>query len=102
MKIQFTRSGGFAGIRTQITLDLDDLPTAERKAIRSLVDQANFFDLPAECLSPRPDAFQYRVVIEHGGRRHQVRADERGAPESLRPLLERLMQLARAGWAKPS
>ena len=95
MKIQFSRTGGFAGIKTQLTLDLADLPAAGRKAMEMFIDKAGFFELPAECRSPRPDAFQYLVAVEHEGRRHQVRADEAAVPEKLRPLLDRLMELAR-------
>jgi hypothetical protein len=95
VRIEFTRSGGLAGRRTRVALDLDELPAAERNAIESLVERAGFFDLPAECLSPRPDAFQYTVTIEAEGRRHCVRADDLGAPPHLRPLLERLARLAR-------
>ena len=95
MKIKFSRTGGFAGIKAQLVLDSDDLPVAVGKAVETLVEKAGFFELPAECRSPRPDAFQYLVAVEHEGRRHQVRADEVVVPAKLRPLLDHLMQLAR-------
>ena len=99
MKIELARTGGLAGIPTRITLDTDSLPPRERRAIESLVARAAFFDLPVECRSPRPDAFQYTVAVEAEGRRHEVRTDEQGVPARLRPLLERLLARARAARA---
>ena len=95
MKIEFVRSGGFAGIRIRLAIDLGELPGPERSALEELVRETGFFEAPCECLSPHPDAFQYDVAIESEGRRHRVRTDDRGAPDSLRPLIERLVQLAR-------
>lgn len=96
MKIQFSRSGGFTGIRLKLTLDLGELSPKDRNALEALVRKADFFTLPASCLSLQPDAFQYEIAVEGEGQRHQVQVDDRGAPEALRPLLERLGELARA------
>ena len=94
MKIQFSRTGGFAGIKLQWELDLDKSPRPVARAVQRLVKESKFFELPAECRQPRPDQFQYLVAVEHDGRRHQVRADESALPENLRPLVERLLELA--------
>jgi hypothetical protein len=90
VKIEFSRGGGLLGRRTQVRLDLESLPAPERKAIADLVESAGFFSLPAEDVSRAPDAFDYVLEIEELGRRHRVHTDDVRAPESLRPLLEKL------------
>ena len=97
MKIQFSRTGGIAGIRYLLTLDLDQSPRAIADAVRQLVEQAKFFELQVWYRKPLPDQFQYWVSVEDGIRSHQVRADESALPNSLRPLVERLLDMARAG-----
>ena len=98
MKIRFTRSGGFAGIRLALTLDSSELSPKDRQAVEQLLREADFYRLPPSSLSPpaQPDTFQYQISIEGEGRSHQVRVGGQGAPESLRPLLERLEEIARA------
>ena len=95
MKIQFTRSGGFAGLIQRADIDIDDLPEAERTELLGLVDRADFFGQPAERRSPHPDAYQYTIAVEDGVRRREIRVDERVAPDSLRPLIAHLSRLAR-------
>ena len=97
MRIEFTRSGGFAGLSVRLALESAELPAGEREALEALIHQAGFFELPDRLLSPAADAFQYDLAIEREGLRHAVRLDERGAPEAVRPLLQRLTELARAG-----
>jgi emfourin len=81
----------------RLALESAELPAGEREALESLIEQARFFELPPRLVSPIPDAFQYDLAIEREGRRHVVRLDERGAPEAVRPLLQRLTELARSG-----
>src|SRR5262245_6574832 len=97
MRIQFTRSGGFAGIRLRLTLDLNELPPKDREELKRLVREADFFKLSESFPSPQPqpDAFQYQIRVEGEGGAHQVLAGSRGPP-ALRPLIERLEELAKA------
>ena len=96
MKIEFKRSGGFAGIGVRLSLESADLPPAEREALERLIERSRFFELPARLAAPHPDAFQYDLTIEDEGRRHAVHLDDRGAPEDVKPLLRHLIDLARA------
>jgi hypothetical protein len=95
MRIQFTRSGGLSGLLTQVQLDLGELPDDERAELEHLVEDARFFAQPSRQRGPRPDAFQYIIVVERGDERHEVLADERAMAAELRPLVERLTRLAR-------
>jgi hypothetical protein len=96
MRIEFQRSGGFAGLRLATTVDVDKLPADEAAELKRLVDAADFFRLPATLKATRgADQFTYRLTVEAGNRQHTVEVSENAAPESLRPLLQRLATLAR-------
>ncbi|HEX6305061.1 MAG TPA: protealysin inhibitor emfourin [Anaerolineales bacterium] len=98
MRIQFERSGGFAGLLVQTTVDTDSRPPPEADKLVNLVEEANFFDLPAQITSPSPgaDQFQYKVTVEEGDQRHTVEISEPAAPDALRPLLRELTLRARS------
>jgi hypothetical protein len=97
MKIEFERSGGFMGRTVSLSLDLDELPADQAQALRLLIDNADFFNLPADSASPPvPDAFTYTITVTADERTHTVHASDTSAPESLRPLLMDLSARARA------
>lgn len=99
MKIEFERTGGFAGMQIAATIDTNALSPKDAQNLREMVDAADFFHLPATIRSQSggADSFQYRVTIEDEGRKHTVEAGEGGASAELRSLLRRLTVLARAG-----
>jgi hypothetical protein len=37
------------------------------------------------------------LLVEEGGRRHEVQAGEAAIPDTLRPLIEHMSKLARTG-----
>lgn len=97
LRIAFARSGGFAGIVLETTVDTAALPPAEARELEALVRQADFFALPE-----RPDGapggadrFQYDLTIARGEQRHSVSLGESAVPATLRPLLDRLLAIAR-------
>jgi hypothetical protein len=98
MRIRFERSGGFAGMMTNVEIDAGSLPAGERDAIATLVANADFFALPAtiaETATRGADRFNYRITIESDGRSHTVETSSGAAPASLVPLLEWLDRAAR-------
>jgi hypothetical protein len=97
MKISFERTGGFAGIRLATTVDSATLTPEEAAQLRTLVDNAKFFALPAKikATAPGADRFQYAVTIETPNQRHTVTVDEGAAPPELRPLLNWLTTAAK-------
>jgi hypothetical protein len=98
MKIEFERSGGFMGRTVSLSLDLDDLPADQAETLRLLIDNADFFNLPADSHSPPvPDAFTYTITITTDERTHTVRTSDTTAPEILRPLLMDLSARVQAG-----
>ena len=73
MRIQFERTGGFAGMRTVASIDSDSLPPGQAQELRELVDAADFFNLPSriEDSGEGADQFQYTVCCrwEFNGKR---------------------------------
>jgi hypothetical protein len=96
MKISFERSGGFAGMRMAITVDVDSLPAPEAAALRKLVSDADFFNL-AEIRAGKtiPDGFQYAVTVEEDGKQRTIQVAVASIPDELRPLLNDLSLRAR-------
>ena len=98
MRIDYERTGGFAGMRLAATIDTAALPADQVSMLQGLVDAAHFFDLPA--LIPAPanaaDQFHYRVTIEAEGKRHAVDVGESSASPALQALLQQLTLMARS------
>ena len=97
MRISFERTGGFAGIRLATTVDSAALSPEEAAQLRTLVDNAKFFSLPAriKTTASGADRFQYTVTVETLDQRHTVVVDESAAPPELRPLLNWLTTTAK-------
>jgi len=96
MQIIFERSGGIMGSKSSLTIDLDDLPLDQAEKMRRLLDEADFFTLSEDQPThPTPDGFQYTLTVETGTARHTVRTTDVTMPDSLRPLIDELSQLAR-------
>jgi hypothetical protein len=95
-KIFFERSGGFMGRTVKATIDLEDLPGDLAHALEEMLDEADFFELPADLTRPpMPDAFTYTITVNTARKQHSVRVTDATAPDDLRPLLEELNKQAR-------
>ncbi|MGH2653895.1 MAG: protealysin inhibitor emfourin [Actinomycetota bacterium] len=96
MQIEFQRSGGYAGNVLATSVDTGELPDPEADELTQLVERA---DLPALAGRPRgpgrPDRFQYDLVVTVEDGRYEVTLGEAEVPETARPLLDRLVELAR-------
>jgi len=80
------------------TIDTESLPAEEARILHEMIETADFFELPEQSERPSavPDTFQYRLVVEDGGRRHVIETTDAAAPDTLRPLLRKLTMLARS------
>jgi hypothetical protein len=96
MKIEFSRSGGFAApaMKQNLEIDTDDLPPHEAKEVLQLVNKADISSAPRAATSPRPDAFHYRIKISDGDVSHTATASDADMPESLNSLVDWLTQRA--------
>jgi hypothetical protein len=99
MRIEFERTGGFAGMTLSTSVEIADLSPRDQETLESAVESAQFFELPRQMVSAAPgaDRFQYHLVVEVGGQRHEVEVGEAVIPDSLRPLIDHLSMLARTG-----
>lgn len=83
-RIEFVRSGGFAGISVSATVSASELRPDERAAVDALLGRE-----PAEgAVAGEPDRFQYEVTVIAGEYRHRVQLGEREIDESVRPLID--------------
>ena len=96
MRINFERSGGFAGMVISKVVDSTSLSPDKANQMRQLVDAADLFRLPSTITSrtTQPDRFQYRLTVEDNGKQHTVEVGEQAVPGTLRPLLEWMMAAA--------
>jgi hypothetical protein len=95
-KINFKRSGGILGQEIDRDIDLNQLPDSEAQELMQLITDTNFFKIPQNLINQAaPDEYEYTVTVEAGNSNHTVHASDATAPESLRPLLEKLSGLAK-------
>jgi len=91
MKIKFRQSGGFAGMVKSIEVERKDLSDEEFGALKSMVDQAKFFDLPEPAPHTQhtmPDMEQYSISIESGGQTREMHLTKSTVPKELKPLIK--------------
>lgn len=98
MQIYFERSGGFAGIRFQTSVNTEELPPQQAEPLCDMIHDASFFDLPEQGLvtnNAGRDRFIYRLTVTDGDRTHTVEMNGSNVPEKLQPLLQELTAIAR-------
>lgn len=65
MKIHFERTGGFAGLRTSISLDTDEMSQIESEQLYNMCANVNFSN--PQNLEPKngaADLFHYKITVE--------------------------------------
>lgn len=95
--IEFIRSGGFIGTTTRAAIQSTELEEAEAEELNLLIDRSGFFEamvLERSYLN-LPDQFHYQITIEHGGKKRKLELVEGSIPDTFRPLINRLVRLAR-------
>ena len=96
-KINFKRTGSVLGREIDVDIDLNELPDGEAQKLMQLIAETNFFKIPQNLIAhATPDEYEYTVTVEAGNTHHTIQTSDSNAPESLRPLLDELVQLARA------
>lgn len=76
--------------------NLNEMPDDISQHLHNMITASNFFETPAlnEEFSG-PDEFEYTVTVEAANSTHTVRTTDSSMPESLRPLIEDLTELAK-------
>jgi hypothetical protein len=75
--------------------DLGNMPGSAAQRLQGLLTQSNFFDIPlVNDLRSSPDEYQYDITVVAGNSIHTIHVSDTSMPESLRPLVEELTELA--------
>lgn len=94
MRIELTRSGGFANLTLRRSLDTNDLSSEEARALTRLVDRADLAGLSKK--SPirgsGADRFQYDLTITHGDEKQHVSVAEGKITSELRALIDKVLE----------
>ena len=92
------RSGGFTGMTSSYSFNLEDLPDEEANRLRKIIDQVDFLALPEkfERAGNIPDQFTYTITIESQEWSHTVVTGDSSAPLEIQPLLESLNTVSRS------
>ena len=96
MIISFERTGGFAGIRLFVRQDTAELSDEKAAELVELVEKSDFFNLPTRTPAPSrgADYNTYVIRVEDGERSHEITATDLSLPDSMRPLIKSLTNLA--------
>lgn len=96
-RINFERTGGFAGIRLAADFGLDDLPDEQARQLTDLLDNMGFNEMPQHFGGNNnvADGFFYEVTVETTEWIHTITTGEMSVPEELESLLELLNKIAR-------
>ena len=104
-RVRLTRSGGLAGLSMVASVDLDDLPAATARKVRSALADVDFDPAPAprqagRRAAPAPqawpgaaDTYQYDLEVDDGQKRSITVHDPVASPQ-LQTLLDALLPLA--------
>jgi hypothetical protein len=87
----------FAGIHISSSLDTKSLPSDENHKLQELINDACFFEISPEEISPlgvMVDYFQYKIIIEEDGRKKVVEITEKNIQPNLKPLIRFLQDKA--------
>lgn len=96
MRILFERTGGLMGLKSNLKIDLNELPAGQALTLRTLLDESNFFSLPENPPThSTPDGFFYTITVESKTISHTIKTSDSTAPEELQPLLQELSLMAR-------
>ncbi len=95
MRIEFRRSGGYPNIPLECQFDTDSLPADETRGLQELIAAAGAAQLRQADLPPIPpgaaDYFTYEITLGGG---QSISVTDVNAPDELRPLIDKLSELA--------
>ena len=78
-----------------MNFDLGSMPGDAAQRLHGLLTASNFFDVPVvDDLRTAPDEHEYIITVVAGNSIHTVHVSDTSMPQSLRPLVEELTELA--------
>ena len=96
-RITFERTGGFAGMHNVVNINPRDLPEEQAEALRELLNELDFDELPKQAMNnpSLPDQFTYHITIETKQGEHSLVTGDTSAPEEMQELIQMLNRIAR-------
>jgi len=92
--ITFERSGGVVGNEVYFELELEKLSPDKAERLQRLLDDADFFNVPANLgMTATTEEFQYKITVDNGEEYHSVRTTDTTMPKALFPLVRELTML---------
>jgi hypothetical protein len=95
LRIEFQRSGGFAGLTMSTEVDTSELPPEDAEVFERLVtslEKSGVGDSPA---AGKPDRFQYELTVTRGKDSRRFRLGEQDLTPEARELVSLLVERAR-------
>ena len=97
LRIEFQRSGGFAGLTMGTTVDTAELPPDEALKIQRLVESLEKGGAGGSPKPGKPDRFQYELTITRGKDSRRFQLGETELTPEARELVNLLVERARKG-----
>lgn len=98
MRVEYLRSGGFAGLQLTTVVDTEQLVADEASNLEKMVNECDFFAQPGQIRAAGPsgaDRFEYRLTVTMETRSHTVVVGEAALPDTFRPLIDYLTAYAK-------
>ena|SRR5690348_14787171 len=98
VRAELRRSGGFAGLTSQVRADSATMPPADAVRFVQLVDRTDLSRLGKPQMRPHgADLMHYELTVERGGQRWHGTVSDPDIPAELRPLLQFLTHYSPGG-----
>ncbi|QSJ16309.1 hypothetical protein JYQ62_31970 [Nostoc sp. UHCC 0702] len=95
MKVNFSQSGGYAGLRRGCELNTDSLTPDEAAKLQSLVELSGILEAQSSHAPNARDLFNYNITVETSQGQRTVSFDDLSLPENAQPLLKYLQSCAK-------
>ena len=93
MRIVCERSGGFAGLTTRTEVDSETLTAAQKRELKTLIEQSQLLDQPAKKHKAKAvaDGFQYDLTVTTEEAERTLTLNDGTVSEDMLALLDWLM-----------
>ena len=95
LRIEFQRSGGFAGLTMGTTVDTAELPPEDASTYERLVESLERSGVGDSSPPGKPDRFQYELTVTRGKDRRRFQLAEQELTPEARELVSLLVERAR-------
>jgi hypothetical protein len=95
LRIEFRRSGGFAGLTMGTQVDTAKLPPEEARVFERLIESLEGSGAGDSPPAGKPDRFQYELTITRGDQSRRFQLAEQELTPETRELVNLLVERAR-------